>query len=164
MPAKRNIKGVNQHAIASAFQFYHEQVAPLPLYLVLDTARPVRKLQSIFGDDGEYLVCKIVEAVTDRASSNTMVSMLSGGIYEDATHGQKVSRVRMLEHMVTLEQCALDIRDALMASGCYLNQRWFPYLYEDLMPDGSILMRRPLSFEEFCDEISWANNLSIGDE
>lgn len=142
-------------------EFYTKYVISMPDIIVVACSKPVATLRSLFGSDTEFVLSKIVEACTDKVSSNIRLANLAGTIYSGLAHSKPAGRVTMMESMVTLEQCSLDIRDSIFSYGCYINNRWLPYTFEKLLPDCSVLLQKPQSYEEFVDEIMWISQIDI---
>jgi len=151
--------GMATHPLITASDFYITQVEPLPIHVIIPPVRAVQVLVSLFGSDAEYVLSKIIEAVSDKVSAQLKATRLADEIYHGLTQGAKHRSPQVLDYMITVEQAALDIRDALSESGCYIYDRWLPYMFEHIVPGGSLLLQRATSFEEFCDELLWSNSI-----
>lgn len=136
-----------------AHDFFVNQVDLLPMQIVVPVSKQVNRIASLFGSDSEYVLSRIIDAISDYPTSNKKVSRLAEELYTGLRRGPYHAGVAVLDHTITLEQAALDIRDILFSLGCYVNGRWLIYLYETTMPSGDLLLRRPTGFDEFCDEV-----------
>lgn len=136
-----------------AHDFFVNQVDLLPMQIVIPSQKPVNQIVSLFGSDSEYVLSRIIDAISDYPTSNQKVSRLAGELYKGLRSGPANMGVVVLDHTITLEQAALDIRDVLQSLGCYINGRWLIYLYDTTLQSGALLLRRPTGFDEFCDEV-----------
>lgn len=136
-----------------AYDFFHNEVSILPIHIVIPTSLQVNRLTSLFGTDSEYIISCIIDAISDYPSSNRNVARLTAELYTGLKKGYSDMGMVVLEHGITIEQAALDIRDILFSLGCYIDGRWLTYLYETTLPTGALLLRRPTGFDEFCDEL-----------
>lgn len=163
--AKRH--GLMVGGIADAYQFYYQFVAPLPMHVILPTTPMIRKLISIFGPESEILLHRIVVAISDRCSADLKIAKAAGEIYKSLGE-RKLNRnammmehhgVAFMDHMVTFEQAGLDLRDVIKNNGLYVEGRWLPYAYEATVNGFDVMLKRPSSFEEFCDDYLWASGI-----
>lgn len=130
--------------------FYSKQLE-LPEVLIIDTTNPVRRLRSVLGDNMDYLLSIIFTAIGDKLLSNNRVSRAAERLFRDMVDAG-IDRTQIFEHLITFEQCALDIRDKLEQMGVYVGQRFLLYHYETMLPDCSIAIKMFPDFEAFCDE------------
>lgn len=144
--------------ITDNFDFYQTYLHYLPKQVIIPTNQPIKRITLTFGTDNELIVSKILEALSDKVTSSIKISKLAGEIYDGLSLGNRgpVNRVAYLDKMVGLEQTSLDLRDVLETSGCYIENRWMPYLYETILPDYSLLLTLPRSLEEFHDSVNWS--------
>ena len=132
-------------------QDFHSKQLELPEIVIIDTSAAVRKLKSVLGDNMDYILSVILTAIGDKLLSNTRVSRAAERLFRDMVDAG-MERTQVFEHLITFEQCALDIRDKFEQMGLYFGQRFLLYHYETLMPDCSIAVKMFSDFEAFCDE------------
>lgn len=132
-------------------QDFHSKQLELAKVLIIDTSAPVRLLRSVFDDNMDYLLSSIFTAIGDRLLSDTRVSRMAERLFKDMVDSG-MDRTQVFGHLITFEQCALDIRDKLDQMGVYVGQRFLLYHYEVLLPDCSIAIKMFPDFESFCDE------------
>jgi hypothetical protein len=137
------------------YGIYETHVQLLPSKIIIPASDPIRRITLIFGPDSELVVSKILDALNDEVTSNIKIAKIADEIYDGLVLGSRgpVNRVAYLDKMVGLEQAGLDLRDVLRASGCYVQNRWMPYLYETILSDYSLLLVLPRSLEEFHDNL-----------
>jgi hypothetical protein len=138
------------------YSLYQSHIQWLPSKVIIPASAPVKHISLVFGTDNELIICKILEALSDGVTSNIRIAKIADEVYDGlsiGTRGPK-NRVAYLDKVVSLEQARLDIKDILKVNGCYVESRWMPYLYETILPDYSLLLTLPKSFDEFCDNLS----------
>lgn len=135
------------------YSFYETHVQSLPSKVIIPTSTPIKQISLIFGSDSELVVSKILDALSDRITSNVKISKIAGEIYDGLSMGVRgpIDRVAYLDKMIGLEQASLDVSDILKNNGCYIQDRWMPYLYETILPDYSLLLILPRSLDEYHD-------------
>jgi hypothetical protein len=106
------------------------------------------------------VLSKTIEAVSDKSTANIKVAALADELYKGFNHSGNRNRPTLLNYMITVEQTALDVKDLLTQYGLYTYDRWLPYLYESILPGGGLMLRRPTTFEEFCDDLPWAESVA----
>lgn len=152
------------NAGGSDYDIYYTHIQKLPPQVIVPSHNPVKRISLIFGEDSELIVTKILEAISDRVISSIRMSKITGELYDELSLGtlNAGNRVSYLDKMVELEQAGLDIHDVLKSSGCYIQDRWMPYLLETILPDFSMLLTLPSSLEEFCDSHRWFIDKDFG--
>lgn len=155
-------KGVHPHPhpLETAHAFYEQMVVPLPESVILPATKQLQALIALFGSDAELVVCKIIEAIGDKTSAHLKVTRMANELYKGLTQGASHQAPRMLDYTIVVEQAALDIRDLLEQYGVYIQGRWLPYVYEHIVPGGGLMLQKPLSFQQFIDDIAWAAGIS----
>jgi hypothetical protein len=139
--------------LESRYSLYQAYIQSLPSKVIIPTSVPIKQISLIFGSDSELVVSKILNALSDKITSSIKISRIAGEIYDGLSMGVRgpKNRVAYLDKMIGLEQASLDISDILKANGCYIQDRWMPYLYETILPDYSLLLILPRDVEEFSD-------------
>lgn len=134
-----------------SMDFYHQHIATLPPYLILDVGQHTRRLMCLFGPDTEYVLSRTVEAIMDRVPVNVAVSRMVQELINAFMETGKYHRPQLFDLMITVEQVALDIQQYVQEHHLYVRGRYLPYHYETTGADGSVVLKRLDTFEEFCD-------------
>ncbi len=154
----------------------------LPTAVIIDLSEPVRKIGSVFKPDPrnligpEYVIDRAIEACRVRTTAHRDIGLFSTRLLKDLRDlkerrnlsVQEFKRISgneegewpypstdLMDMMVTIEQATLDIFDILQAYKMYVSNRYLPYRYETMMPDGTVILKRCQTLEEFLDLIAY---------
>ena len=134
-------------------EFFDSHIYGLPEHIVLNTSKIVRRLQSVFATDVDYILSRLIEAVSDKQMHAIVLRKTVQDLYNGMYESGRYNQIQLLDILSTLEMASCDLKDYLTENKLYLKGRFLPYKYETTMTDGSIVVVRVHNFEDWCDSV-----------
>lgn len=133
---------------------FTRQLLVVPEHVIVDVSPMTNRMSSMFTASIEFVFDSIIEALNDkhqvpnnlRLMNRHLANILSDEPTMFGPHD-------VMDKMITIEQCALDMGDVIDNHKLYLYGRFLPYQFEGLLAGGSLLLKRIEDYNDFCARI-----------
>lgn len=145
-----------------------------PEVVVIDISKPVNRIRSMFQEQvsPEFIVDQAIEACTSRGSFERDVRHFSNRLLKDLNdwdeqvecetmkfrpYGNRAPNVNNFDTVIAVEQATLDLFDKFKEYKLYGRSGFMPYHFDHILSDGSVMLRKCGSAEEFFDRVAYTN-------
>lgn len=146
---------------------FTRQLMIVPEHVIVDVSPMTNLMSSMFTASIEFVFDSIIDALYDKHQVPNNIRLMNQHLAnilsdEPAFYGRQQSRLdkwalmhphSLMDQMITIEQCALDMGDVIDNHKLYLYGRFLPYQFEGLLPGGSLLLKRVEDYHDFCARI-----------
>lgn len=141
----------------------------VPEIVIVPVAEPIRQIYSLFDHSPEFIIDQAIEACMSRASAHANIANFAMRLanqleaLEERRRGDRHltewrnpdAFVRLSDRLITIEQATFEIQRQLELYKLYNPIGFLPYRFEHVLGDGSLVLKRCESKEEFFDRLSF---------
>jgi hypothetical protein len=146
---------------------FTRQLMVVPEHVIVDVSPMTNRMSSMFTASIEFVFDSVIEALHDRHQIPNNIRLMNRHLAnilsdEPAMYGHRADTISkwavgqphsLMDQMITIEQCALDMGDVIDHHKLYLYGRFLPYQFEGLLAGGSLLLKRIEDYNDFCARI-----------